>query len=53
MQAIVSDCGHARTIRHDVRYALTELADSVEVFKARLAFKSLGVVRQWNATLWR
>jgi hypothetical protein len=38
--------------RQDITGALRELAPQVECFKVRLAFKSFGVVRQRNASLW-
>lgn len=38
--------------RADISNALGDLAPSVEVFKARLAFQSFRVVRQRNQNLW-
>jgi len=39
--------------RQDVEQALGDLAQSVQAFKARLAFRSFRVVRQRDGSLWR
>jgi hypothetical protein len=38
--------------RQELAAALSDLAQTVEAFKARLAFRSFRVVRQQNPRLW-
>lgn len=42
----------SKVSRESIRQALGDLAPSIAVFKARLAFKSFGVIRQKKEKLW-
>jgi hypothetical protein len=50
-QVIVGDCSDLS--RDNINEALGDLVDSVEVFKARLAFRSYRVVKQHSDRFWR